>query len=250
MQVQLSLAAFPGLCFGDALRVAHTTALSEPAFGAIGIEHVQLAPQNRGLLDEAHVDALREAFPTCRMRPHANVKVLPERQVIDLDRFDATDPYWKALRRVIGRMDAPAYSAHAGQRRYATLDQVFDNTRRAQDFLGVPVGVEGHYPTPRDLFLLSTWEDYARLLTERVPYALDLSHLHVVATQSGRYETSLLSELLEAPELLELHVSANDGRTDGHRILTQRPWWWPVLESARLPSTCTVFTEGNHLRAA
>ena len=31
---------------------------------------------------------------------------------------------------------------------------------------------------------------------ERVGFVLDLSHLHIVATQTGRYETNLLAELL------------------------------------------------------
>jgi sugar phosphate isomerase/epimerase len=250
MQVQLSLAAFPGLTFGEALHVAHATPLSEPAFGAIGVEHVQLCPQNRGILDEAEVDALREAFPNCRLRAHANVRVLPARQVIDLDRFNANDPYWQTLARISRRLDAPVYTAHAGQRKHATLDQAFENTRRAADLFGVPVGIEGHYPTPRDLFLLSTWEDYARLLTERVGFVLDLSHLHIVATQTGRYETNLLAELLDSPDLLEVHLSANEGAADEHAVLTERPWWWPVFEAAHLPTSCTVFTEGNHRRAA
>ena len=250
MQVQLSLAAFPGLSFSEALRLAHTTALSEPALGAIGIEHVQLVPQNRGVLDEAEVDALRAAFPACRMRAHANVRVLPERQVIDLDRFDAHHPYWQALARISRRLDAPTYTAHAGQRRHATLDQALDNTRRAQEFFGIPVGIEGHYPTPRDLFLLSAWEDYARLLTEDVGFVVDVSHLHIVATQSGRFETGLLGELLSSPHLLEVHLSANGGASDEHDVLTEAPWWSPVLAAASLPPGCVVFTEGNHLRAA
>lgn len=250
MQVQLSLAAFPGLSFGEALRVAHTTTLTEPALGAIGISHAQLCPQNRGILDEAEVDTLRSAFPNCRLRIHANARVLPNRQVIDLDRFDAADPYWQQMARISRRLDAPAYTAHAGQKKHATLDQAFDNTRRACDLFGVPVGIEGHYPTPRDLFLLSTWEDYARLLTERVGFVLDLSHVHILATQTGRYERNLLAELLQSPDLLEVHLSANAGQSDEHAVLAERPWWWPLLEAARLPQTCTVFTEGNHLRAA
>lgn len=250
MQVQLSLAAFPGLSFAEALRLAHTTTLSEPALGVIGIQDAQLCPQNRGLLDEAEVDALRRAFPNCRLRCHANVRVLPERQIIDLDRFYASHPYWQALARISRQLDAPAYTAHAGQRRYATLDQVFDNTRRAQDFFGVPVGVEGHYPTPRDIFLLSTWEDYARLLTERVGFVLDLSHVHILATQTRRYEVGLLDELLASPHLLEVHLSANEGASDAHQVLHERPWWWPVFESASLTPSCTVFTEGNHRHPA
>lgn len=239
--VNVSLAAFPRLGFVEAMELAQA-GVSEPLLGALGTEHVQCCPQNRGILTEELAGQMKDAFPATRFRLHANVRVLVRRQVVDLDRFDATDPYWQALARVSRVFDAPAYTAHAGLRTHATLDQVLDNTRRASDLMGCVVGVEGHYPTPRGIYLLDSWSDYRTMLESGVPYALDLSHLNIVATQSGSTEMGLVQELLSSENCIECHLSANNGSRDAHLSLSEPPWWWPLL--AHTNDQCVTFSEG------
>jgi len=112
------------------------------------------------------------------------------------------------------------------------------------------VGIEGHYPTKHDIWLLSTWAEYRVMLESGVHYALDLSHLHIVATGSGYVEWNLLRELLASPKCLEVHVSANDGSADQHHALDVNavPWWWPLL--AYVHANTVIFSEGRQTIAS
>lgn len=240
-RVNVSLAAFPRLGFVQAMELAQS-GVCEPLLGSLAIDHVQLAPQNSGVLTEELAGQMKVAFPETQFRLHANVRVMPKRQVVDLDRFDTHDPYWQSLARVSRVLDAPAYTAHAGLRTHATVERVLDNTRRASDLMGCVVGVEGHYPTPRGIYLFDSWSDYRTLLESGVPYALDLSHLNIVATQSGTTEVGLVQELLSSENCIECHLSGNNGTRDAHHTLSEPPWWWPLLKHTN--DRCVTFSEG------
>lgn len=240
--INLSLAAFPGMGFVEAMLRARE-GVSEPLLGSLSLEQVQLCPQNRGTLTEDVAEGLKAAYPETQFRLHANVRVLSRRLVMDLDRFCSNDPYWVALARISQILGAPAYTAHAGLRTHATLDQVFDNTRRASDLMGCAVGIEGHYPTPRGIYLLDTWEDYITMLEADIPYALDLSHVNILAVQSGRMERQLVEELMASPNCIELHVSGNNGERDSHEVLDAAPWWWYLM--GKLHPDCVIFSEGT-----
>lgn len=245
MKAHVSLACWPGLRHEDAARHLATPP-AEPCFGRLSTEHVQLVPQSRGRLDEALVDLLREAFPATRFRLHANVRVLARHVMADLSNFAMHTGWFSQAARISQRLDAPAYTAHAGRRSQARLDEMLDNARRCADLLGCPVGVEGHYPTPQDTWLVSSWEEYRLLFESGVPYALDLSHLNIVAAASGRREETLLTEMLTCERCLEIHVSANDGRGDRHNVCGKPPWWFALLTWAH--PGAVIFSEGNHRR--
>ncbi len=52
------------------------------------------------------------------------------------------------------------------------------------------------------------------------PLALDVSHVFILREQGGlAYDT--LRRLLDAPSVVEVHVSANDGRRDAHQACTR-----------------------------
>lgn len=242
--INLSLAALPGKGYLEALHIAHTHPISEPLLGTLALRDTQLCPQNRGILDEATIDAMRSEFPATRLRLHANVRVEPKRQIIDLCQFDAASPYWQRMAELSRYAGAAAYSAHAGQRRYATLAETIENTRRAADLFDCPVALEGHYPTKNDLFLVSSWDEYRTVFDSGVPMAVDLSHLHIVATKERRFDLGFVRELLASPNTIECHISANDGGRDAHQPLDAAPWWWPCLDA--LNPACVIFSEGQH----
>lgn len=245
MNFNLSLAALPGLQPAHAMGIALHQGVEEPLLGRLSLDHVQLVPQSRGMLDEALVDELLDAHPDTRFRCHANTRCLPERHVLDLCDFDPSHPYWKQLASISKRLCAKGYTAHAGRRDRSSLAQAFDNTLRASDLFGCPVGIEGHYPTPKgNPWLLADWAEYAALLASRIPYALDLSHLHIVQHLSRSREDNLVRELLASDACMEVHVSGNSGRSDAHQPLTEAPWWWELLAYAN-PSA-VVFSEGQH----
>lgn len=243
-RVQVSLAAFAGKQPHVAMTLAQTA--SEPLLGPLGIEDVQICPQNHGILDLEYVAGLCQAFPQTRFRLHANARVLPSRLISDWSTRDKHPDYWAQLARVSQAFGARGYTAHAGRRAEASLAQILDQARRAQDAFGCPTGIEGHYPTRDDAFLVSTWEEYRQVFESGVPYAVDLSHLHILAMQSGRKETLLVREMLACERCIEVHVSENDGIRDSHQLLASEPWWWSLL--ACVNPGAVIFTEGLQSR--
>jgi len=243
-RVCLSLAAFPGLRHEEAAHAAAGGHHEELLLGVLSTSHLQLVPQNFGVLTENLCAALQRAHPGTRFRLHANVRVLPRHQHADLSGFDLFLPWFIQAAKVHRWLRAEVYSAHAGRRREATMEQLLDNARRAADLFECPVAIEGHYPSAGDQYLVASWKEYQQLLESRLPFALDLSHLHIVATSSGRIEATLVKEMLSSDSCLEVHVSTNDGQGDQHRICADTPWWADCIAS--IHPHAVIFSEGNH----
>lgn len=241
-------AMFPGLHVELAIaRIVAREAL-EPFLGVIGAEDIQLCPQSAGLIDEACCDRLRATHPRTRFRLHANARVEPGLRVIDASTpWPTARGYFERIADRSRRLGATYYSVHAGYRDSASLQEMLDNLCRIQDTLGPEcvVAVEGLYPSKRRPQLMATWKEYEAVLASGSRLALDLSHLHIVATAFGR-EDALTATLISSPQTMELHVSGNDGTADRHDAITQSPWWWPLLASTR--SSAVVFCESNLLR--
>ncbi|WP_406625355.1 hypothetical protein [Acidovorax sp. SDU_ACID1] len=222
MKARVSLGCWPGLRHEAAAARLHQPP-TEPLFGLLRTDHVQLVPQNLGRLDEDLADALLTAHPGTRFRLHANVHVLDKRRISDLSGFDRHADWFARAARVSRHLRAPAYTAHAGRRAESSLLDMLDNTRRCADLFGCPVGVEGHYPSRGDTWLVSNWQEYRAVFESGVPYALDLSHLNIVAHHSRCLERALVTEMLACERCLEVHVSANDGMGDQHAICDTPP---------------------------
>lgn len=245
MKAHVSLASWPGMRHEAAAEHLREP-VEEPLFGRLSTRHVQLVPQSLGCLTEAQADALQAAHPGTRFRLHANVHVLPQRRLADLSGFEMHADWFAQAARISLRLQAPAYTAHAGRRAEAELAAMLEHARRCADLFGCPVGVEGHFPSAGDTWLVSTWREYRSLFESGVPYALDLSHLHILATRTGRQETTLVAEMLACERCIEVHVSANDGRGDWHQVCTAPTWWHPLLP--HIHPDAVVFSEGNHRR--
>jgi hypothetical protein len=244
LRVHASLACWPGKHPVEAAALAHLGPTEEP-WGVLSADHLQLVPQSSGLLSEGLVDGLMAAFPSTCFRLHANVRVLPTHRLADLSSFDEHTDWFERAAQLHKRLKSTACSLHAGRRQNATLQQVFDNAHRAADFFGTPVAVEGLYPDSKDTWLLSTWAEYESLLQSRVPYAIDLSHLHILANRNKHLESGLVKDLLSNDRCLEVHVSDNDGFWDGHEKIRDRfdpLWWMPLVE--HIHPDALVFTEG------
>jgi hypothetical protein len=246
--VNLSLACFPGLrpleALHEAVRGLEEGWLSEPALGALQMQHVQLVPQSAGVLDEETLAGIREAFPSVQPRLHANVRLSPGQPIIDLARFPGQRSWFAQVARLSSTIGAAAYSAHAGLRRDASLKQVIGYTKEACDLFGVPVGLEGHYPDRSGQWLVSTWSEYRTVLEAGIPFVVDLSHLNIVAAQTRTLELGLTAELLASPLCIEVHLSANDGSGDQHQVCSAPTWWHQLLGG--INPDAVIFSEGNH----
>ncbi len=243
--VHLSLGAYGRCPHYVAIEQALTHLPVDPLIGNLSTAKLQLCPQNRGRIDVEMARRLRVDHPTIEWRLHANVQIDYQPRLVDL--CDWRDElYWFAqLSKLSAVLGAPAYTAHAGRRGKASLTEVLRYTLEAEQLFGLPVGIEGHYPTKHDTWLLSTWAEYRMLLESGAHYALDLSHLHIVATASGYVEWGLLQELLASPKCLEVHLSGNDGSADQHHALdvASVPWWWVLL--ADVNPNAVLFSEGR-----
>ena len=245
MRAQVSLACLPGRPVLEAMRFVAESGLIEPVFGVLGTDHVQLVPQSHGCIDDELVDVLLDAFPAVQFRLHANVRLKVGQRLADLANYASHADYFTEAARVSQRLRSPAYSAHSGRRRNATFAQLVDNTLRCQDLFGCPVAVEGQYPSARgEELLVSSWAEYGQLLEANVFFAIDLSHLNILATASGDRSMALVQELVSSPRCLEVHVSDNDGRSDQHKDCDRPVWWDSVVPF--IHENCVVFSEGNH----
>lgn len=240
-----SLACWPGLRHEQAAQRLHCS-LTEPLLGMLSTAHVQLAPQSFGILTDAVADSLLAAFPNSRFRLHANVRVLPTHRVVDLSGYRRHADWFNQAARISQRLAAPAYTAHSGSRSEATLAEMLDNARRCADLFECPVGVEGQYPEKGDPWLVSSWCEYRQMFESNVSYAIDLSHLNILATRSGVRDDALLQEMLACERCIEVHVSDNDGQGDWHQVCEQPTWWLPLLP--HINPQAVVFSEGNHRR--
>lgn len=240
--VHIALGAYGAVPHGLAIAKAlHHSA--DPVLGQLSPERMQLCPQGRGRLDAEFAHEIVKAYPHIEWRLHANVQLESSQRVVDLVHWPQERAWFSQLAQVSAALKAPVYTAHAGRRDQGTVDQVLRAVRELEQLLGIPVGVEGHYPTPKGIWLFSCWVEYRKLLESGVPYALDVSHLHILATQSGRIEWSLVQEMLSSPQCLEVHVSANDGCADQHRQLHEPTWWLPLLKQAH--PDAVFFSEGK-----
>ena len=246
--IHLSLGAYGRLSHQQAIKLALDYPPREPLLGQLSTKRLQICPQNLGQFTPELALQLKEELPHIEFRCHANVHIEAQHKIVDIADWPQEQAWFKQMAHLSQLLDAPVYTAHAGKRGQYSVAEVLQFTQAIEDLFGVPVGIEGHYPTPngKHHWLISTWAEYQQLLESKVHYALDLSHLNILAVQSNRVEWSLVHELLSSPYCLEIHLSDNHGYADQHLPLSNPhalPWWWSLLSSAN--PQATLFSEGR-----
>lgn len=252
MNTQAATACLPGKKHYDAVALIHG-GISEPLLGSLGHAEVQLCPQHPTRVDDELVDRLLADFPDTRFRLHASVRLRGEvestgpgnRRVIHDASYVGDWRWFREAARLSRKLGATAYTVHAGRREHATLSEMRDNVSRLIDMFGCLVGVEGLYPE-RDTWLIQDWKEYAWLLDSGLYFALDLSHLNIVARKTRCWEDGIMKEMLASDRCLEIHVSSNDGLSDRHLQLKDEPQWWALLSHAN--PKAVVFSEGCQAR--
>jgi hypothetical protein len=244
----MSLACFPGLRHDQAASYLRNLP-AEPLFGRLGSAHTQIVPQCTGRVDEALVQELRERYPETRFRLHANVRIDAQQQFFpDLSSYSQYPDWFSQAAYLSILLEAPVYTAHAGMRSNASLQEMLENVRRATDLFSCPVGVEGHFPSPGDKYLLSSWGEWREVFDSGLPYVMDMSHFKLLAAKSKQVDLCLLTEMVASDRCLEIHLSDNDGDRDTHDVCEEPPWWIGLLEHAH--EGATIFSEANHRRYA
>ena len=153
------------------------------------MDYVQLCPQTPTVFTEDTLSEVQKAFPNTQFQLHANVRVQPGLLILDASSYsDRNHWYFERLGELSAFIKAPAYSLHSGRRRHCTMKGLFHNLEAIQTLFTMPVLVEGMYPT-RDgsaEYLMSTWQEYIDVMNSGLCYAIDLSHLHIVANREGQ----------------------------------------------------------------
>lgn len=246
-KIMAASAVAPGVSYSSAMEKIHGGAV-DPVLGKISIEHVQLCPQHAGRISEGLLDTLMEKYPGTKFRIHATPRVDGNHihQIAEaIDAFDHKEQM-DVTANLSKRAKAVGYTLHAGRREKGTLKQAFDNTRRLADLFGCRVGIEGLYPTNggRNTWLLANWQEYEEMLEDGVDFAIDLSHLNIVAKRERCRKDDLVRDMLRSPSCIEVHVSDNDKRSDSHQPLdaVNHPWWLPMLSDVN--PEAIVFYEG------
>lgn len=247
-------ACWSSYSYQDAIRLIHEGTV-EPVFGKLAHEHVQLCPQHSQYLSEEVIDELMLDYPETQFRLHSDVRLVNKRGVtIDLIDFNEdTLWYFKTLAKFSKQMGAKLYSLHAGVRGDKTMNDLFEKCNQLREIFDCDIAIEGHYPFKNGKYLVSSWKEYEELFKSGLPYALDLSHLNIVAHREG-WQYDLTQEMLSSPQCREVHLSFNDGIMDSHYISQehhQKEWeiWKSMVEKAH--KNAVIFSEGNqvlHLR--
>ena len=238
-----SLGALGSMSLDNALDIIKEAKFKEHLLGDISISKLQLCPQQHGCIDETVICKLLTEFSNIEFRFHANVNILGRREIVDICDFKNRQDYFQRLSVLNQLLKCPVYTAHAGKRDNCSFDEVIENTLELEQLFGVPVGIEGHYPSIRNNWLINSWDEYKQLLLTKAKYVIDLSHLNIVYSDSEVYERELVRELVNNPNCIEVHVSANNGVSDQHRRLQSKPIWWEDLPYVNL--NCDIFTEGS-----
>lgn len=173
--VNFSLACLPARSPIRAMTLAVDKEAADPLIGRLSFDHVQVCPQNCiEIFDEQAAGELREAFPGTRFRLHANVRVDDKHKPdADLSAFQKYRSYFQHLSRVSRALGADAYTLHAGVRRQDNWEDMLSFVDTIEDWFGIPVGIEGHYPTPGSQYWLNSWDEYRGLLESGKRFALE-----------------------------------------------------------------------------
>lgn len=243
-------ACWSSYTYYEAMRLIHEGTV-EPIFGKLAHQHVQLCPQHANYLTEDLINDLLNLYPDTQFRLHSDVRLVNKRGItIDLIDFNKdTRWYFETLSQFSQQMNAPLYSLHAGTREGRTMSELFDKAQELNELFHCPVAIEGHYPFKNEKYLICSWKEYEQLYLSKIPFALDLSHLNIVAHKEG-WDYDLTTEMLSSEQCKEIHLSFNDGILDSHYLsleknLEQWEIWKPMIEKAN--SNAVIFSEGNQV---
>lgn len=106
---------------------------------------------------------------------------------------------------------------------------------------GAPAILEVMYPG----YCLGDSVDLARAMDQNVPLAVDVSHLFL-QREAGVLSDAVLRRLLSYEHVAEVHVSANDGRTDSHRLISRTSWGLGWAKERAAQGTPLVFESYLH----
>ena len=243
MKVYAASAVVPMASHQKAIEIIHQ-GLADENLGPLSSEKIQVCPQHTGYINDDLIGKLIETYPGTEFRLHASPKIRETAVgIFHVSNASENMDYFRKADEINTRFKATGYSIHAGERGDCTIDEMIDKLDMIQQQSNTVIAVEGLYPTKSNRWLMSSWEEYERVAERGCRYALDLSHLNIVARYHGRNDR-LVENLLASRQCIEVHVSENDGKADSHKPLKKGddPWWKELL--AHSNPEAAIFYEG------
>jgi hypothetical protein len=249
IEINAVSACWSSYSYQDAIKQIHN-GTNEPTFGTLSTKHVQLCPQHSNFLTDDILNQFLIDYPKIQFRLHSDIR-LKNKIGIAIDLIDFSNEtmwYFKELNRLSQIINAPLYSLHAGHRTNKSLSDLFHKAHQLQDIFHCPIAIEGHYPL-KNKYLIDSWSEYQQLLDSGLNYALDLSHLNIVAFREG-WNYDLTNAMLTSTQCKEIHLSFNDGHLDNHQISHSSfnslwvLWKKMIIDSK---TNATIFSEGNQV---
>lgn len=243
-------ACYPGKPIVMAMRLISENNPKDNPVATWDLSQAQLCPQHIGKLSKFALNTLVENFPNTQFRLHANVRVDSEHRPFDAG-FSLKEnlEYVKLLKEAQQHIKATHYSYHAPMRNKLSWEAITDNVLELQDFLGIPVSLEGLYPNLKleNDFWHNALISYETILKKDILFALDLSHLHIAYAQGDKLFQqnlkALTKEMLSHQNCKEIHISHNDGKHDSHKPIDSEVWWIELLNASTPPKDCVIFCE-------
>ncbi len=251
-KINPTTACFPGKPLESALHLLNNNLPKDSLIKNWDFSNIQLCPQNPGFISAKKAESLIGKYPSTQFRLHANARLFLEHQSFDSN-FSLNDEYayTKQLKTINDILNGKVYSYHAPMKTEKSWNEIINNVLSLQDFLKIPVALEGLYPN-RNIgndFWKDTYNNYLTILNSDIFYAFDLSHLNILYEQSNEITKkqiiSLSKEMIEHKNCLEIHISDNDGIHDSHKIIKEEKWWVEILNSSTLNKNCFIFCESN-----
>ena len=242
LNIQTTTAMFPGLPFLPALEQISRETQKRPE---LHMDWVQLCPQSFGCVNDGLLVSLKEKYPNTKFQLHSNVRIIHGKEPVHGSSSGKwVDVYLQELIRLTKITGCGIYSIHSGYEDEMSLQDMFSNVRKMNSDCDITIAIEGLYPERNREALVRNWDQYQQLLDADIPYAIDLSHLNIVAKAEG-HRFYLVQKLLASYNCKEVHLSSNHGRLDSHLPFTKEKheWWWPLLEYCQAETR--IFSEEN-----
>lgn len=243
-------ACFPGTTIDIALKFLHKYNPIDYCIDSWNFSNIQICPQHIGKLSVDTFERIIDRYPKIKFRLHANVRLEEKLRPFDAG-FSLSEniSYIKKLKKIQKILNSKVYSYHAPMHQNKEFSQIFYNVLTLQDYLQIPVALEGLYSNFKNKEWLwnNPYYAYNKIYKEKIFFALDLSHLNICYYQSDEQTKlniiKLTEDMIQSPYCLEIHISANDGKNDTHKNISESIWWIDILNRTEINPNCVIFCE-------
>lgn len=188
----------------------------------------------------------REIDEGTKLLWHHNIPIDNRYNFINLcERFD--EKLFAKIFSWCNRSGAKHFSVHGGLynpdivNHSHALEKFADNYNKAAMMgktFGVRMGIETAYPIPSGNQYVLDSESDIKTFVEMFPetgLVLDFAHVKIQKNYE-KAEESLVDFMLAHPNLMEVHISENDGRSDSHTpIMRSSKFWHKIKSRSELP---------------